>query len=181
MPIRDILQLGNPALNRNCAPVKRAELSAAIATGRDLHDTLLDFRARHGWGRAIAAPQIGVLKRIVYLLVEGPFLIFNPVITSPSRKTMEIWDDCMSFPDLLVRVRRHCSFVMTFRDENWAEHSQQIEGQTSELLQHEIDHVDGVLAVSRAINGASFALQSERHLLMGAAFANKPKKDAPPP
>jgi peptide deformylase len=116
-----------------------------------------------------------VLKRIVYLHVEGPFLIFNPVMTGPSRKTMEIWDDCMSFPELLVRVRRHRSFVMTFRDKNWAERSQRIEGQISELLQHEIDHLDGVLAVSRAIDGTSFALQSQRHLLIGAAFANKPK------
>jgi peptide deformylase len=47
-----------------------------------------------------------------------------------------------------------------------------VQGALSELLQHEIDHLDGILATSRAIDGASFALQSERSRLAGAAFAN---------
>jgi len=50
--------------------------------------------------------------------------------------------------------------------------------QGSTLLQHEIDHLNGVLAVSRAIDGRSFALQSQRHLLPGAVFANSNKTDA---
>jgi peptide deformylase len=134
---------------------------------------MMDFRARHGWGRAIAAPQIGVLQRIIYLHVDHPWLIINPLISAASAEMMEIWDDCMSFPDLLVRLERHRSFTLTYRDEQWAEHTQPIQGLLSELLQHEIDHLDGVLAVARAIDGASFALQSQRHLLSGAAFANQ--------
>jgi peptide deformylase len=81
-----------------------------------LHDTLMDFRARHGWGRAIAAPQIGVLKRIVYLHIERPWLIINPTLVGMSKATMELWDDCMSFPDLLVRVIRRCSFTLAYLD-----------------------------------------------------------------
>jgi peptide deformylase len=62
---------------------------------------------------------------------------------------------------------------MTYRDEHWAEHTIQVDGLLSELLQHEIDHLDGILAVSRAIDGSSFALQSQRQLLTGGSFANK--------
>ncbi len=172
MPVQDILLLGNPLLNQPSRPVQQSELSVAMAVARDLHDTMMSFRARRGWGRAIAAPQIGVLRRMVYLHIDRPWLIINPTITEASERMIELWDDCMSFPDLLVRVKRHLHFTLTYRDEQWAEHTLRIEGELSELLQHEIDHLDGVLAVSRAIDGASFALRSQRHLLTGAAFAN---------
>ena len=89
-----------------------------------------------------------------------------------SDSMMELWDDCMSFPDLLVRVKRHSGFTLTYLDEHWVEHSLAVEGVLAELLQHEMDHLDGVLAVSRAVDGASFALRSQRHLLAGADFAN---------
>jgi peptide deformylase len=164
--------LGNSLLNKPSETVQSAELSVAKEVGCDLHDTLMSFRAQHGWGRAIAAPQIGVIKRIVYLHIDRPWLLINPKMKGMSEKTMELWDDCMSFPDLLVRVKRHSRFSLSYMDERWVEQSLVVEGVLSELLQHEIDHLDGVLAVSRAIDGASFALRSQRHLLTRAAFAN---------
>ena len=172
MAVRNILLLGNPLLTQPSEPVQRPDLSAAMAVGQDLRDTLLDFRAKHGWGRAIAAPQIGVLKRIVYLHIDRPWLIINPAMAGMSERMMELWDDCMSFPDLLVRVKRNSGFTLTYLDEIWVEHSLAVEGVLSELLQHEIDHLDGVLAVSRAVDGTAFALRSQRHLLAGAVFAN---------
>jgi peptide deformylase len=174
MAVREILLLGNPLLNERCEPLLQRELPAAIAIGHDLHDTLMKFRATHGWGRAIAAPQIGVRKRIVYLHVDKPWLLLNPVMTEMSKEQMELWDDCMSFPDLLVRVRRHVSLTLRYHGEGWTEKTHQVDGVLSELLQHEIDHLDGVLAVSRAIDGVSFALQSQRRLLRGGPFANTP-------
>jgi peptide deformylase len=172
MAIQNILLLGNPLLNQPSEPLKEPELSSARAVGRDLHDTLMNFRAQHGWGRAIAAPQIGVLKRVVYMHIDRPWLLINPNISGLSEDTMELWDDCMSFPDLLVRVKRHTRFTLHWVDENWAHQVLVVEGVLSELLQHEIDHLDGVLAVSRAIDGAAFALRSQRHLLTRVAFAN---------
>ncbi len=62
-----------------------------------------------------------------------------------------LWDHCLSFPDLLVRVKRHVSFRLDYRDEHWMEKNLHIQGVLSELLQHEIDHLDGVLAVARAL------------------------------
>jgi peptide deformylase len=134
MAIRDILLLGNPLLTSACADVHKSERHSVTSIGRDLEDTMREFRARHGWGRAIAAPQIGILKRIVFLDVEGPWLIVNPVITDASREMLELWDDCMSFPDLLVRVRRHVSFKLTYRDPEWNERRLRVDGALSELM-----------------------------------------------
>ena len=172
MAIRDILLLGNPQLYRQSEAVRKSELSTVLGIGADLHDTMMDFRRRHGWGRAIAAPQISVRKRIVFLHVDKPWLLINPTLEAASAETIEVWDDCMSFPDLLVRVRRHASITLRWRDESWQERTLPVEGVLSELLQHELDHLDGILAVAKAVDGASFALQSERSLLKGASFAN---------
>jgi len=173
MLIRDILLLGNPTLHQRSEPLQETELAEAIAIGKDLRDTMNAFRERHGWGRAIAAPQIGVLKKIVYLQIDKPWLMLNPLVISSSDEMITLWDDCMSFPDLLVRVKRHAWIFIEYRDETWNEHRLRVDGASSELLQHEIDHLDGILAVSRATDGASFALQSQRHFLRGESFANK--------
>jgi peptide deformylase len=109
MAIRDILLLGNPQLYKRSKPVRKSELSAALKIGEDLREIMMNFRRRHGWGHTIAAPQIGVLKRIVYLELDKPWLIINPAMEAASAEMIELWDDCMSFPDLLVRVRRHAS------------------------------------------------------------------------
>ena len=172
MAVKDILLLGNPLLYQVSAPVEARELAFAQQVQQDLHDSMLAFRARYGWGRAIAAPQIGVLKRIVYLHVDRPQLFINPQLSNLDPVLIELWDDCMSFPDLLVKVRRHRSARLAYRDENWQTQSLLIENDLSELLQHEIDHLDGILAVMRSIDGASFALQSQRHLLDPSGFAN---------
>jgi len=173
MTIREILLLGNPILYEVCSPVSEAELPALRQDIADLRDTLLAFRAKHGVGRAIAAPQIGVAKRIVFLErvsntsddnnsgINTPTPLINPILTNKSEAMIELWDDCMSFPDLLVRLRRHATCDITYRDLDWHEHTVHLEGDLSELLQHECDHLDGVLAVARAIDGQALAYKTQ--------------------
>ncbi len=165
MAVRRVLLLGNPRLYEIAAPVVEAELGQIDGLVVDLHDTLLDFRSEYGAGRAIAAPQIGVMKRIIYMYIDRPVLFLNPVLERTSAQMRPVWDDCMCFPELLVKVFRHNSCRITFRNRHWKEESLQLEGDLSELLQHECDHLDGVLAVSKAIDGRSFALRSQRALL----------------
>lgn len=161
MAVRDILLLGNPALYQVCEPVSRDEVDGLRPVVADLHDTLMDFRSRYGAGRAVAAPQIGVMKRLVYMHIDQPVVFINPVLDELSPERMELWDDCMSFPDLLVRLERHRSCRITYRDLEWREHRELLRDDLSELLQHECDHLDGVLAVSRAMGPESFALRSQ--------------------
>jgi peptide deformylase len=159
--VKEILLLGDPRLFERCHPVVRSERELVRSVVGDLHDTLMDFHERHGYGRAIAAPQIGVLRRIVYMHIDAPVAFVNPVIDRKSERLIELWDDCMSFPPLLVRVHRHHSCRITYRDEAWEEHEWRLTGDLSELLQHEVDHLDGILAVQRAIDGHSFALREQ--------------------
>ncbi len=174
MAERDILLLGNPRLYEVCEPVTQGEVKDLLPVVEDLRDTLLSFRRRWGAGRAIAAPQIGVMKRLVYVhldgtpaahLADGPLALVNPTFTRRSDEMMTVWDDCMSFPELLVRVERNRACRLEYLDREWRPRVWDLEGDLSELLQHECDHLDGVLAVSRAIDGRSFALRSQRALL----------------
>jgi len=161
MTVREILRLGNPQLYRVSDEVEESELETIREVVQDLHDTMMDFREKHGVGRAIAAPQIGVMKRIVYMHIDSPVVFLNPVLKDMSDEMIELWDDCMCFPDLLVRVRRHKSCTIEYRDMGWNLRSMELQDDLSELLQHEYDHLDGILAVMRAIDGASFAYKDQ--------------------
>ena len=156
MTLEDILLLGDPRLYQPCEPVRREEVPSLRTTVDHLADLVRQFRARYGAGRAIAAPQIGVMKRLVVMNIDHPVAIFNPELFDGSEERMELWDDCMSFPNLLVRLRRHRRIKMRFRDTEWQEQVWELEGDLSELLQHECDHLDGVLATMRAIDEQSF-------------------------
>ena len=162
MPVKEVLKLGNPTLYELSQPVRKEEIQSLEPVIQDLHDTLMDFREHYGAGRAVAAPQIGVLKRLIYMHIDHPVVFLNPVLSNFSKEMMELWDDCLSFPDILVKVRRHKRCRITYRDKVWNEQTMELEGALSELLQHEADHLDGVLAVARAIDAHSFALRSEK-------------------
>lgn len=173
MTVREILLLGNPLLYQRCSEVREDEIPHLREVVRDLHDTMMDFRSRHGKGRAIAAPQIGVMKRLVYMHIDRPTVFVNPELTNLSEEMFELWDDCMSFPELLVRVRRHKSCTIEYRDLEWIAQSMDLTGNLSELLQHECDHLDGILAVSRAIDDKAFAHVTQGSLL-GVEKVTKP-------
>ena len=154
--IRPIFRLGDEALYMTSETVARDEVPALLDTVKDLHDTLMDFRAKYGAGRAIAAPQIGISKRLIYVHIDQPVLLFNPSLRFPDDEKMIILDDCMSFPHLLVRVQRYRRCVVTYFDENWQMNTWKLEGDLSELLQHEYDHLDGILATMRAVDCKAF-------------------------
>lgn len=167
MPVREILKLGNPLLFQRSVSVLKNEHHLLRTLYSDLNDTLLAFRSEKGYGRAIAACQIGVLKRVILLNTDGPLLLINPRLSDKSAAMIMIWDDCMSFPDLLVRVRRHRSVRLHYLDPEWNRRELVLRDDMAELIQHEYDHLEGVLAVQRAVDGRSFALASQRCLLAG--------------
>jgi peptide deformylase len=161
MAAKPILQLGDPGLWQRCEPV--ADPRDVPTTVQDLSDTLAAFRSERGFGRAIAAPQIGVLRRVILVRMPGGFsaALVNPEYASVSPERIELWDDCFSFPDLMVRVSRAAECRVAYTDERGAAHSVDARGDLSELLQHEMDHLDGILAVSRAISSHAFCTRSE--------------------
>jgi peptide deformylase len=162
MPVKQILKLGNPDLYRPSTAVSKNELESIKILIEDLHDTMMDFRNNYKRGRAIAAPQIAVFKRVIYMNINNPIVFINPELTDLSSETIEVWDDCMSFPDLLVKVRRHRSCKIQFLNLEWKKQTIFFKDDLSELIQHEYDHLNGILAVQRAIDGKSFALLNQK-------------------
>ena len=159
--VREILLLGNPVLRQKCERVKNFSDPTLGRIVRDLRDTLAGFRTTHGFGRGIAAPQIGVTKAIIFINIDEPIALINPEITGRSRQMMTLWDDCFSFPELMVRVRRHATVRVQFRDNRGKKQTLVAGGGLSELLQHEVDHTNGILAVDRAIDSHHIILRSE--------------------
>lgn len=157
---REILLLGNEELYQISEPVKPDEIETLKSVVQDLHDTLMDFREKYHAGRAIAAPQIGVKKRLLYMFIDKPVVFINPVLEFPDNEMMEVLDDCMSFPNLLVKVMRHKRCRIKYLDMDWKEQVMSLEGDFSELLQHEFDHLDGILATMRAIDNKSFVIKN---------------------
>ena len=156
---RTILLLGDPELYEVSEEVKIEELQQMKQVQEDLKDTLLAFRARYGTGRAIAAPQIGVKKRVIYRHLDTPVLFINPRLSFPEQDMIDVLDDCMSFPDLLVRVKRHKRCIIYYKDLEWNDCSMELEGDMSELIQHEYDHLDGILATLRAVDKRALVMK----------------------
>lgn len=158
--IKEILLLGNEQLYEDSKIVEKEEVKHLDDVIKDLHDTLIDYRDRYGAGRAIAAPQIGIKKRLIYMYIDHPVVFLNPVLTFDGDEMMEVLDDCMSFPGLYVHVMRHRRCAIRYYDMNWEECTIELEGDLSELLQHEYDHLDGILATMRAIDNKSFVIKN---------------------
>ena len=155
--LADLVLLGDPRLYETCAPVLESELPLVAGWVADLHNVMAEIRAKYHFGRGIAAPQIGVMKRLVYLHINGqPRVLINPELTALSAATFELWDDCMSFPNLLVKVRRHQTLTVNYTDEHWQPQTWDVQNDLSELLQHECDHLDGVLCTLRALDAQAF-------------------------
>jgi len=165
MTVKGILLLGNPKLYEVSHKVKKEELEDVKSIVKNLQDTLGDFRKKYASGRAISSPQIGVMKQIIYMHIPKPTVLINPEITFKSDETFEVWDDCMSFSNILVKVKRHKKIKVKYLDLNWKKQTLTLEDDLSELIQHEIDHLHGILAFSKAVDDKSFALKSQKHFL----------------
>ncbi len=161
MPVREILQLGNPGLRQVCVPVTSFATDELHALIEDLTDTLSAFRSAHGFGRGIAAPQIGSLTRVIVVNIDHPNAVINPRIVKRSRTMMTLWDDCFSFPNLLAKVRRNLTVEVRYQDEQGRRHTLRAEAGLAELMQHEIDHLDGILAIDRAIDARHIVFREE--------------------
>ncbi|MEP6571726.1 MAG: peptide deformylase [Gemmatimonadota bacterium] len=161
MTIHRIRLLGDPILRTRCESITKPRSTAVRVILDDLKETLRDFQSRFGYGRAIAAPQIGAPVRMVYVEMEKPWALINPEILDVGNEDFSVWDDCFSFPNLLVRVSRAHRIRVKYQDVKGEWEIVDLEGDRAELLQHELDHLDGVLAVDRPHGLDPFCLREE--------------------
>ncbi|MPR32209.1 peptide deformylase [Salmonirosea aquatica] len=155
--LADILLLGDERLYQACSPLGREDTELITEIISNLHNALMEFREKYQAGRAIAASQMGYMKSLIYMNIAGKSTVFiNPVVTYKSEEMMELWDDCMSLPNLLVRLSRHRTIRIRYYDLEWVEHEQELRDDMAELLQHEYDHLEGILCTMRALDAKAF-------------------------
>ncbi len=177
MAVRHIRQLGDPILRVRCERVQNPKSAATRLVADDLRDSLAVAKKKYKMGRALAAPQIGAPVRIVFVQTDKQrWTMINPEITDVGPNDFTVWDDCFSFPNLLVRVTRAHQVTVSYTDTKGKQHTMQAEDSMAELLQHEIDHLDGILALDRPSGVDPFAFRTEWDKLHEASERYSPPK-----
>lgn len=158
-----ILRFGHPVLSQVCTRVQFNDPDLEDESNR-LLSALAAFQSHYGWGRAISAPQIGIEKRMMAVdLPGGPTVLLNPELTWVSTEVREVWDDCMSLPEIAVRVGRHESVSIRYAHlDGVGAKLEEVPFELSELLQHELDHLDGVLMTQRMVPGSPIIAREMR-------------------
>ncbi|MFW5786902.1 MAG: peptide deformylase [Halanaerobiales bacterium] len=162
MAVKKVLLLGNPKLRRKSVEVEEFDekLDKIIA---DLKDTLTQLQNKQNIGRALAAPQIGYLKKVIYCNTkEEEIIMINPEIVDKSEEMFAVWDSCFSFKtSFFVNIPRHKRIKVKFMDEDGREINRVFENDFSELFQHEIDHLHGILATDHLVSNKNIIMREE--------------------
>jgi peptide deformylase len=168
MPVKEVLMLGNPRLREMSSDVTdfESELQAGL---EDLKDTLAYLQETRKIGRALAAPQIGWMKKVVYAqLPDRTVIMVNPEVVWKSEEMFEVWDSCFSFDvAFFVKVRRHRKIRVKYLDEAGSRSCKEFAGDLSELFQHEIDHLYGVLATDHLEDCRQILMRAEWEKICG--------------
>lgn len=162
MPIKKILLLGNPDLR--CVAEEEKEFKHEVEEiSRDLKDTLHYLQNTLNTGRGLSATQIGYNKRIIYIdTIDRKLLLINPEIIWKSDETFFVWDNCFSFELAFnVRVKRHKVIQVKYQNHKRELIIEKFSDGLSELVQHEIDHLNGILAIDLMENKTDIMMYNE--------------------
>lgn len=153
MAVRNILMIGNELLRKKAENVDFMN-DPVEQYIQDLRDTLHHIKEEKKIGRAIAGSQIGYLKRIIYMEAEKKKItMINPQIIKKSQEKFEIWDSCFSADVAFFgKTLRHTAITVAYINENQKEIREDFTDDLSELFQHEIDHLEGILFTDHIIN-----------------------------
>ena len=168
--IRDVLKMGDPKLLQQAQPLERFDTPELHALLADMRDTMA-----HLSGAGLAAPQIGVgLQVVIFGVAKNPryphaeevpdTVLINPVLTPLSDELEEDWEGCLSVPGLRGMVPRHTRLRYQGFDENGNAIDRSVEGFHARVVQHECDHLDGILYPQRMGDLSKLIFESEaRH------------------
>ena len=162
MAVREVLRMGHPVLREKAKPVEAFGTPELRALFEDMKETMA---AKNGAG--LAAPQIGVSQRIVIFGVdhnprypdaeEVPFTVLvNPKIVMLTREVESDWEGCLSVPGMRGVVPRYTKLRYTGFDENGKPIDRVADGFHARVVQHECDHLDGVLYPQRMTDMSRF-------------------------
>ncbi|MFX0117427.1 MAG: peptide deformylase [Candidatus Hodarchaeota archaeon] len=163
MVVREVFMIGNPTLREKSGKIMDFKDQELLIIIQDLKDTLKHLQQTKRIGRALAAPQIGYLRRIIYYgLPEEPFVMVNPRILWRGKEKFRIWDSCFSFNvAFFVEIERYKSIQVEYQDEVGEKIIKTFSDSLSELIQHEIDHLEGILASDHLTDVKKIILRQE--------------------
>jgi peptide deformylase len=139
MTIHRIRLLGDPILRASCEPIAKPNSTAVRVILDDMRETLRDWQSRFGSGRGISAPQIGAPVRMVFIEMDKPWALINPEIVDIGNEDFPVWDDCFSFPNLLVRVSRAYRVRVRYQNPKGEWSEVDLEGDRAELVRDTLD------------------------------------------
>ena len=146
MAIRNIVQVGDDVLRQRCAEVESFD-EKLFALLDDMKDTV-----KKEQGAGLAAPQVGVLRRVVVVDVDqGYFEFINPVILS-QKGEQSGWEGCLSVVGKSGIVSRPMKLKLAYQNRFGDKHTLQAKGFFARAICHELDHLDGVLYIDKAIH-----------------------------
>lgn len=146
MAVRKVVQTGDPVLRKKCEPVTVFD-EALWAILDDMKDTV---KAEQGAG--LAAPQIGLSMRMAVVDVEeGYFELINPVIHS-EKGEQQGWEGCLSVRGKSGVVTRPTKVKISYSDRNGERKTLQAKNFFARAVCHELDHLDGILYVDKAVH-----------------------------
>jgi peptide deformylase len=167
MAVRPVLRMGHPLLLQVAAPVERFGTAELRQLAADMDDTM---RALNGAG--IAAPQIGVsVRAVIFEVTRNPrypqaepvpyTVLLNPVLELLGDERDEAWEGCLSVPGLRGRVARHTNLRYRGFDLDGRPIDRTVTGFHARVVQHEVDHLDGILYPMRVVDMRSFGFEDE--------------------
>lgn len=161
MAVREVLQFGNPVLRAVCSAIDEECVDPRIM--KDLPDTLTCLQRIEGLGRGLAAPQIGSQKRAIYIRAQAwEGFLLNPEVVNRSEETFEVMDSCFSAAlAFFGPVRRHRWINVRYRDATMKPCQETFHNDMSELIQHEMDHLDGILFIDRLTDPSGIVTRGE--------------------
>jgi len=144
MALLNVIHYGHPTLRKVAEPYEKDEIDQDF-----IQDMLETMHAKDGVG--LAAPQVNVSKRLIVCYDgEDEYVLINPKILAHSEADNADDEGCLSLPGLEASVSRHQKVVVSARDPEWNEVNITARGLLAVIIQHEIDHINGVLYVDRA-------------------------------
>jgi peptide deformylase len=150
MAILKVAHMGNPILRQIAEAVPVDEIGTPAF--QQLCDDLLESMYEHD-GAGLAAPQVHVSRRVVVIVLDdedGPMFLVNPRITPLTTETATAYEGCLSLPNMRGRVARPDRIRVDAYDRDGTKHAFEAAGWAARVVQHECDHLDGVLYIDRA-------------------------------
>ncbi len=164
MSILKISKMGNPILLNKSSEIKEFSTDSLKKIVYDMSETMIDYE-----GIGLAAPQVHISKRII--IFRNPDLennnkiqitpLINPIYNPIGDQTLNDWEGCLSIPGMQGLVKRYKKIHYHGFDLEGNKIENEVEGLHARIIQHEIDHLDGILYTSRLAHKDAFGFEKE--------------------